>query len=126
MTSQACWAAFFAGGAFFAGLPGDCLPRGCLAGEPFSRTRSEFPVPEAPPGRAIDLDRVSVSIEHAGTGAAATVLGQARVSDECEGDAFFIRDSRIQLCPQVCDAVRSEEGANVGVLFGCESTIIVR
>jgi hypothetical protein len=86
----------------------------------------DFPVPEAPPGRAIDLDRVSVSIEHGDTGADATLLGQARVSDDCNSDAFFIQDARIQLCPDACAAVRGEEGASVGVLFGCESTIIVR
>jgi hypothetical protein len=86
----------------------------------------DFPVPQAPAGREIDLDRVSVTIDHEGTGADATVLGQARVAEECDGDAFFIRDARIQLCPDVCAAVRGEEGASVGVLFGCESTIIVR
>ena len=91
-----------------------------------SEVACDFPVPEAPPGLEIDLDRVSVSIDHDVSGAPATALGQARVSDDCSGDAFFIRDSRIQLCPEVCAAVRAEEGARVGVLFGCESTIIVR
>ena len=91
-----------------------------------SEVACDFPVPEAPPGREIDLDRVSVTVEHEGTGEAANVLGQARVAEECDGAAFFIQDSRIQLCPDVCSAVRGEEGASVGVLFGCESTIIVR
>jgi hypothetical protein len=86
----------------------------------------DFPVPEAPAGRAIDLDRVSVTIDHEATGAEATELGQARVPEECDGAGFFIRDSRIQLCPEVCSSVRAEEGASVGVLFGCESTIVVR
>ena len=86
----------------------------------------DFPVPEPPVGRALDLDRVSVSIEHAEAGVSATRLGQARAATECQSDAFFIADGRIQLCPEVCSAVRGEEGAEVDVLFGCESTLLVR
>lgn len=86
----------------------------------------DFPVPEAPAGRTLDLDRVSVAIEHEVTGADTTLLGQARLASDCAGDAFFIDGGRIQLCPDVCSAVRGEEGARVDVLFGCESSIIVR
>jgi hypothetical protein len=85
----------------------------------------DFPVPPPPTGRTIDLDRVSVEITHEGTGGATTRLGQARLSGDCQADAFFIENETIQLCPEVCNAVRSEEGASVDVLFGCESSIIV-
>jgi hypothetical protein len=91
-----------------------------------SNIACEFPVPTPPAGRSLDLDRVSISIDHEVTAAAPTVLGQARLGAECGGDAFFIQDGRIQLCPEVCSAVRGEEGARVNVLFGCESSIIVR
>ncbi len=91
-----------------------------------SNLACDFPVPEAPAGRTLDLDRVSVAIEHETTGAATTLLGQARIAAECASDAFFIDGGRIQLCPDVCSAVRGEEGARVDVLFGCESSIIVR
>jgi hypothetical protein len=86
----------------------------------------DFPLPEPPAGRTLDLDRVSISIEHELSGAPPSALGQARVSADCQSDAFFIQDGRIQLCPEVCSAVRDEEGARVDVLFGCESSIIVR
>jgi hypothetical protein len=86
----------------------------------------DFPLPEPPLGRALDLDRVSISIEHDGTGAPASALGQARLAADCQSDAFFIQDKRIQICPEACAAVRGEEGARVDVLFGCESSIIVR
>jgi hypothetical protein len=86
----------------------------------------DFPVPAAPAGRELDLDQVAVSIEHEGTGAAATLLGQARLASDCQSDAFYIQDGAIQLCPEVCSAVRGEAGARVDVLFGCESNIIVR
>jgi hypothetical protein len=91
-----------------------------------SNIACDFPVPEPPAGRSLDLDRVSISIDHELTAAAPTVLGQARFGAECQSDAFFIQDGRIQLCPEVCSAVRGEEGARVNVLFGCESSIIVR
>jgi hypothetical protein len=86
----------------------------------------DFPVPAPPPGRELDLDQVAVSIEHEGTGAAATLLGQARLDSDCQSDAFYIQGDAIQLCPEVCSAVRGEAGARVDVLFGCESNIIVR
>lgn len=86
----------------------------------------DFPVPEAPAGRTLDLESVSVVIEHDLTGTAANTLGQARLAADCGADAFFIEGGRIQLCPEVCSSVRGEEGARVDVLFGCESTIIVR
>jgi hypothetical protein len=85
-----------------------------------------FPVPAPPAGRELDLDQVAVSIQHEGTGAASTLLGQARLDSDCAADAFYIQDGTIQLCPEVCSAVHGEEGARVDVLFGCESTIIVR
>jgi hypothetical protein len=86
----------------------------------------DFPVPDAPEGRTLNLDTVSVTIEHEGTGAPTATLGQARLGTDCAADAFFIENERIQLCPEVCSAVRGEEGARVDVLFGCQSTIIVR
>jgi hypothetical protein len=86
----------------------------------------DFPVPAPPAGRTLDLDRVSISIEHELTGASPSTFGQARTAADCEGDAFFIQEGRIQLCPEACSAVRSEEGARVDVLFGCESSVIVR
>jgi hypothetical protein len=86
----------------------------------------DFPVPEPPAGRTLDLDRVSISIAHEAPGLPASALGQARVPAECQSDAFFIQDGRIELCPEACSAVRDEEGARVDVLFGCESSIIVR
>jgi hypothetical protein len=86
----------------------------------------DFPVPPAPAGRTLDLDRVSIEIEHQGTGAATTRLGQARLASDCQADAFFIENETIQLCPDVCNAVRSEDGASVDVLFGCDSSILVR
>lgn len=86
----------------------------------------DFPVPDAPVGRTLDLDAVSVAIEHEGTGAETSTLGQARLASDCAADAFYIEGDRIQLCPEVCSAVRGEEGARVDVLFGCESAIIVR
>jgi len=86
----------------------------------------DFPVPQPPAGRTLDLDRVSISVEHDFTGAAPTVLGQARLASDCQADAFYIESGTIQLCPDACAAVRGEEGARVDVLFGCESSIIVR
>ncbi|HTV20689.1 MAG TPA: hypothetical protein VMG12_18525 [Polyangiaceae bacterium] len=86
----------------------------------------DFPLPAPPEGRQLDLDRVSISIEHELTGTPATVLGQARLAGDCQSDAFYLDGQTVRLCPDACTAVRGEEGARVDVLFGCESSIIVR
>jgi hypothetical protein len=97
-----------------------------IAGDVFfqSEIACDFPVPDAPAGRELDLDRVSVTVTPP-SGAPRT-LGQARLAAECQSDAFFIEAGRIQLCAQACTAARAEPGAQVDVLFGCESAIIVR
>src|SRR5690606_10159154 len=48
----------------------------------------DFPLPEPPPGRTLDLDRVSISIEHELTGAPPSLLGQARVAADRQAAAF--------------------------------------
>jgi hypothetical protein len=98
-----------------------------IAGDVVSQTgiACDFPVPAPPAGRSLDLDRVSVSLQPGG-GSSAHTLGQAALLSDCESDAFYIQDGRIQLCPDACAAVRADSKSRVDVLFGCESTIIVR
>jgi hypothetical protein len=84
----------------------------------------DFDVPEAPRGQELILDNVAVETS-SGTGGVTTPLGQARSASECQSDAFFIVDGRLNLCPEACAQVRSDPLAAVRVLFTCRSQIIV-
>jgi hypothetical protein len=84
----------------------------------------DFDVPEAPRGLELILDNVAVETS-SGTGGVTTPLGQARSAAECQSDAFFIVDGRMNLCPEACAQVRSDPLAAVRVLFTCRSQIIV-
>ncbi len=35
-------------------------------------------------------------------------------------EAFFIDGDAVQHCPTVCDAIKTDPGAQVQVLFGCD------
>lgn len=83
----------------------------------------DFALPEPPTGQTLELDKIAVSYSSAQ--ATATQFKQARTSADCQADAFYIENSRVYLCAQACDAVKAA-GANVQVLFTCESQIIVK
>jgi hypothetical protein len=82
----------------------------------------DFALPEPPAGETLQLDNIAVSYTAAG---AANQFKQARTSADCQADAFYIEDQRVFLCPAACDAVKAA-GADVRVLFTCESQIIVK
>lgn len=84
----------------------------------------DFEVPPAPRGRELILENVAVETA-SGTGGVTTQLGQARTPDECQSDAFYVVDGRLNLCPEACAQVRRDPLAAVRVLFTCRSQIIV-
>lgn len=84
----------------------------------------DFEVPPAPRGRELILDNVAVETS-SGTGGVTTPLGQVRAANECQSDAFFVVDDRLNLCPEACAQVRRDPLAAVRVLFTCRSQIIV-
>jgi hypothetical protein len=84
----------------------------------------DFALPEAPPKQTLELDKIAVS--YGTEQGAATQLKQAKTPADCQADAFFIEGSRVYLCAEACAAVKASFGANVQVLFTCESQIIVK
>jgi hypothetical protein len=83
----------------------------------------DFAIPEVPTGETLQLDNIAVS--YAATAGAPSQFKQARTSADCQADAFYIENQRVYLCPAACDAVKAS-GADVEVLFTCESQIIVK
>lgn len=89
-----------------------------------TRIACDFPIPAAPPGLELDLNKVA--IEYApGSAVAPIKFGQAPSLADCQSNAFYIDNERLTLCPATCAAVRSDPVASVTVLFTCESQLIV-
>jgi hypothetical protein len=86
--------------------------------------RCDFDVPTPPLGTTLELDKVAVN--HVRTNGSKLKFGQAALPEDCQPDAFYIQNNRVWLCPEACDAVKADVGADVEVLFTCESQIIIR
>jgi hypothetical protein len=86
----------------------------------------EFDIPEPPAGTELELDKVAVR-QTRSNGMERQFL-QAATPADCQADAFYIdaASNQVHLCPEACEAVRSDPESSVDVLFTCMSTIIVR
>lgn len=84
----------------------------------------DFDIPAAPPGLLLDLNKVAISYTP-GNGADAIQFGQAPTVGDCQADAFYIQDHRVNLCPAACNVISNDAFAGVVVLFTCESQLIV-
>jgi hypothetical protein len=90
-----------------------------------SSLRCDFAVPTPPDGTTLELDKVAVNHIKA-DGSGKLKLGQAAKPEDCQADAFYIQNNRVWLCPEACDTVKADTGADIEVLFTCESQIIIR
>jgi len=88
-----------------------------------SRDACDFAIPAPPPGRALDLDKVSVAYQP-GNGGAAQQLGQVTSAALCDAGAFLLDDAGVHLCPDACSVVAADDSARVDVLFTCASTVL--
>jgi len=84
----------------------------------------DFAVPDAPPGKTIDLNTVVIQYTPAGMG---MPQNYAQVADlnSCAPDSFYIdKDMNgkdiIHLCPDSCTAVQADDAAKINVLYGCD------
>jgi hypothetical protein len=83
----------------------------------------DFPFPLPPAGLELDLDRVAIRYTP-GDGDERDFL-QAPTPADCQADAFYVANDRLNLCPEACTAVRSDPLASVKALFTCLNTLIV-
>jgi hypothetical protein len=84
----------------------------------------DFPIPAAPQGSVLDLEKVAIEYTPS-NGSPSIQFGQAPAYGVCQSDAFYIANDRLNLCPEACTTIRSDPTASVAVLFTCESQIIV-
>ncbi|HCF56482.1 MAG TPA: hypothetical protein DFS52_00595 [Myxococcales bacterium] len=79
----------------------------------------EYPIPEAPPGKTIDLTTVVIGYTP-GSGGEQQIFSQVTDASRCTAGRFFIADDIIRLCPETCATVQADEAAKVVVLYGCK------
>ncbi|MGI5861666.1 MAG: hypothetical protein ACOX6T_06365 [Myxococcales bacterium] len=79
----------------------------------------EYPIPEAPPGKTIDLTTVVIGYTP-GSGGEQQLFSQVTDASQCAAGKFFIADDIIRLCPETCATVQADAAAKVVVLYGCK------
>lgn len=87
-----------------------------------AKVACEFPVPDAPPGKTIDLATVEVAYTPGGTGAPAK-FAQVKDAAACMSSSFYIDAGIIKLCPESCTLVQADDHAKIDVVFGCGGDI---
>jgi len=80
----------------------------------------DFPVPDAPPGKKIDLATVVVQYTPGGMGMPSS-FAQVADANSCAPNSFYISNDIIHLCPDACTVVQADDTAKINVLFGCDA-----
>jgi hypothetical protein len=77
-----------------------------------------FELPNAPPGQTIARSTINVEYRP-GDGGDAHRFTQVPDAAQCSKSAFVLGESRIDLCPDACEAIQADREAEVRVLYGC-------
>lgn len=95
------------------------IARGVVSGVPVA---CEFAVPAPPAGQAIDLERVTVSVNTTG-GVPERTLMQVPNAAACTSNGWYADDpmnpTRILFCTDACRAVQAVPDASVNIDIGC-------
>jgi hypothetical protein len=83
-----------------------------------SKLACVFELPTAPTEQAID--RGGIRVEYGlNDGQPPQRLGQVADGTACNARSFYIRDERIELCPEACAAVQADLSIEINLLYGC-------
>ncbi len=82
----------------------------------------DFAIPPTPSGKTLELDKIAVNHVR-GDGTTGAPLAQIVDKNKCAADYFYIEDERVWLCPTACDAIKSDLGGSISVLFTCENQV---
>jgi hypothetical protein len=76
-----------------------------------------FPVPVAPAGQRLDLERIV--LEERGVGARTSRLAKVDTRGDCAPDGYYVEAGSIELCPQLCDALGALPASTLDAVFDC-------
>ncbi len=91
-----------------------------------SQVACEIEIPEPTGSEMIDPNRVNVTYQAGGMGAA-DILTQVQSAADCAGGDWYYDDNaaptKIVLCPTTCSTIQADEMANVKIQLGCSTQI---
>jgi hypothetical protein len=103
-------------GAIFESIARDGIRRSGLA--------CSFQLPSAPAGKRLDTDRIE--LVQAGGDEPAARLGRVPSLAECQPSTFYIDAERIELCPDLCEALDALPSSTISAEFDCDLFVDVR
>jgi hypothetical protein len=95
------------------------IAKGVIEG---AQVACEFPLPEPPDGKMLDLETVVVEYTAGGMGAPVN-FKQVKTPAECAADSFYIEGEIIKLCTDSCAVVQTDDKAKLAILFGCDTNV---
>ncbi|MDD9934041.1 MAG: VWA domain-containing protein [Myxococcales bacterium] len=89
-----------------------------------------YPIPEPPPGMFFEREKVNVRFTPTGMDPDETApLPAVQSAADCGDDSAWHYDSpdaptEVLLCPASCDAVSSNRGGEMQIVFGCDTVVL--
>jgi hypothetical protein len=77
----------------------------------------QFEIPKAPGGVIVNPSKTTV--EYTTAKGQTQSLGLVSDPKTCSSSSFYIEAGKVHLCPAACEAIRTDPGAKVKVLFSC-------
>ncbi len=90
----------------------------------------EWEIPEPPDGETLDPDLVNV--EYISSDNRSTFIGRVFSADDCEevDHGWYYDDpenpTKVLVCPQTCEWIQGDVGAEMKIHFGCEQIIAIK
>ena len=95
------------------------IAKGVIKG---SQLSCQFAVPNPPVGETLDQSTIIIDYTPGGTGAVQTFKQVASAAD-CGPNSFYVLNSQINLCPDVCNTLKNDMMAKVKVYFDCSGPV---
>jgi hypothetical protein len=97
------------------------IAKGVIEG---AKIECEFPMPEAPPGKELDPNTLSIEFTPS-TGGNTQKFVKVDSLAQCKPGAFYVEGDTIKLCPDTCTTVQADAKAKIQILALCKPDVPV-
>lgn len=84
-----------------------------------AKLQCDFDLPIPPMDKVLDMDSILVEFTPEGQNDP-VVFKKVASPDMCDAMSFYVENDKVILCPQACDLVQGQKGAQLEVNFTCE------
>jgi hypothetical protein len=95
------------------------IAKGVIEG---AKVACEFPIPDPPSGKELDLATISIEYTPGGGGTPQN-LEQVASAAQCKPNAFYLEADLIKLCPDACTLIQADDSAAIQILALCKGGI---